>query len=1027
MAPDPKRRRSIVLPTARDISSTNRTLNTVLGGKQKSWMQTEQTTSDNIADDHPPARKSLPAINTVDVPPPCKAADATNTSGQQPIQTATSSKSTHAQQVFGTTPARPAPRPASSSMQTTMSRTLSPIATTTYVESPTLEQDDVGTFSIIGQGLLPSPAPSEDHAINSSLNAIVVEDDLIHQGSTAVNDSGRNANKQTGPLNKYGHDRGPTTSRTVTSLKTTHRASAKPCGPGTVVSLQPKRASNLFEPTACVSQLLHFEVCCKARPQGLSKLASARLKLLSDAVRSHDLFFMLLNQITALRTIVPQCLPVILSSLPSSSYEALDYLFCSNTRSDPTLLNFLSNFPASLPAVAASLGQASFNKECANIASFLNDLPQRWTSLMDFCSAQASLPAVHELVIFLEIRSSTLQLLAFRAIRRELWQGDINSPASLRAEEIFLNDRTSYNRGLRRDARDLTQLHCEYRVLLQLHKHAAEYQRQILTNAANLNRVALTSTTTDPLQPARVFPNGSNLYQYNPMVDSALFAAPHAAYQGRDPPVSRLVQDLVGAQTVQQLQNQQYAQWHNNGAPQTNNHHPQPLLPAHPLQTASINPGAFDARPSMSGARFGLPNGPQNLPRQYGSFAASQILPSQVTETSGRLIFPRAGESPRPQPTHPNPYQSGMHQGRLRSPIPISDTHEAISEPSTQLSRHVVGFAIRPTALEQTQVLQSLVFYVSASDYQNIPKELSSDLGEPARRPLVATSRTYRLRCSAIPSPPAVLDEKTWPVTDNVWPSMLYFKFNDVMLDVRRKLHHGKHLPVDLTPHMKQGSNIVEISINRSSRDVKPLNFAIAVEIVGCTPRQSIIDDCLAHSTISASEVLASIKQALRLTDGPEDDDVAVVDSNITINVFDPISACRMFDIPVRSSNCLHRDAFDLHTFLTTRKSQEPGWPTNVDEWKCPICGGDARPQTLVVDGFLAQVREELAQCGKLDTRQIVVEKDGTWKAKVEKRARSPDNVLGYDIDLGRNSGTAREVGPDPKRSIIILDDSDEG
>ncbi|KAK5008537.1 hypothetical protein LTR28_003844 [Elasticomyces elasticus] len=322
---------------------------------------------------------------------------------------------------------------------------------------------------------------------------------------------------------------------------------------------------------------------------------------------------------------------------------------------------------------------------------------------------------------------------------------------------------------------------------------------------------------------------------------------------------------------------------------------------------------------------------------------------------------------------------------------------------------------------------RSLVFYVSASDYQNIPKELPSDLGEPARRPLVATSRTYRLRCSAIPPPPAVLDEKTWPITDNVWPSMLYFKFNDVMLDVRRKLHHGKHLPVDLTPHMKQGSNIVEISINRSSRDVKPLNFAIAVEIVGCTPRQSIIDDCLAHRTISASEVLASIKQALRLTDGPEDDDVAVVDSNITINVFDPISACRMFDIPVRSSNCLHRDAFDLQTFLTTRKSQEPGWPTNVDEWKCPICGADARPQTLVVDGFLTQVRKELAECGRLDTRQIVVEKDGTWKAKVEKRARSPDNVLGYDLDLGRNSSTAREVRPDPKRSIIILDDSDEG
>jgi hypothetical protein len=42
------------------------------------------------------------------------------------------------------------------------------------------------------------------------------------------------------------------------------------------------------------------------------------------------------------------------------------------------------------------------------------------------------------------------------------------------------------------------------------------------------------------------------------------------------------------------------------------------------------------------------------------------------------------------------------------------------------------------------------------------------------------------------------------------------------------------------------------------------------------------------------------------------------------------------------------------------------------------------RPQTLVEDGFLTQVREDLAVKGLLDTRAIVVEADGSWKPRVE-------------------------------------------
>jgi hypothetical protein len=42
------------------------------------------------------------------------------------------------------------------------------------------------------------------------------------------------------------------------------------------------------------------------------------------------------------------------------------------------------------------------------------------------------------------------------------------------------------------------------------------------------------------------------------------------------------------------------------------------------------------------------------------------------------------------------------------------------------------------------------------------------------------------------------------------------------------------------------------------------------------------------------------------------------------------------------------------------------------------------RPQTLVRDGFLIQVKEELAQKGLLDTRVIVIEENGSWKPRVD-------------------------------------------
>ena len=75
--------------------------------------------------------------------------------------------------------------------------------------------------------------------------------------------------------------------------------------------------------------------------------------------------------------------------------------------------------------------------------------------------------------------------------------------------------------------------------------------------------------------------------------------------------------------------------------------------------------------------------------------------------------------------------------------------------------------------------------------------------------------------------------------------------------------------------------------------------------------------------------------------------------------------------------------------------------PTQVDEWRCPLCSGAARPYNLVVDGFLVQVRERLAREGRLGVKSVVVNPDGSWTPAAEDydsgRGLTPRGVIEID------------------------------
>ncbi|KAA8564964.1 hypothetical protein EYC84_010733 [Monilinia fructicola] len=271
----------------------------------------------------------------------------------------------------------------------------------------------------------------------------------------------------------------------------------------------------------------------------------------------------------------------------------------------------------------------------------------------------------------------------------------------------------------------------------------------------------------------------------------------------------------------------------------------------------------------------------------------------------------------------------------------------------------------------------------------------------------------------------------SWVVSDTVWPDMVFMAINSDdhcqnVLEVRRKLHHGKDLPIDLTTYVWAGKNEITVSMPKMTTEIKKKEYFIAVEEIEILQHHEIIDLCKEQS-IPAAKVLEEIKKKLA---GPtEDDDLIIVASDLSIDLTDPFTA-RIFEIPVRGKDCLHRECFDLETFLSTRGSKQnrTGQPSLVDVWKCPLCSLDARPYNLRCDQFLVSVREELQKQNNLDVKAILVAADGTWRPKPDsqsshKRKSTTGEDDGDSIDGGRPSKKSTGGSKAVVVEIIDLDD----
>jgi hypothetical protein len=714
---------------------------------------------------------------------------------------------------------------------------------------------------------------------------------------------------------------------------------------------------------------------------------------------------------------------------------------------------FVSTFPKPLDELKVCLTHQSFMLAIRHIGSCLHQTISNLDRVLLQSRRAETLPTVHDLIASLGIRSLLLQRATFRFLLRSTWGSDSGPMAELAMREFTIEQQQfSVEGGQSPEVRIHRQVF--NRNIFHQHMRATHFPRTLSNSTITPVNVAAISTTAAE-QPA--FVSTLSTFRDADMTQSQL-PSPHpgqnhiqpshqaqalrqtgAQLQTTDMETQMRMQREMQMRALAQAQAQAHAQAQARSSPSAFfQSQPQGALP--PASVYFQNP----RKTFPSQFQQGVTSLPHQFARQNNTAAhdAAQVqammiyqqqmlpqhqhpyLPSNSPSTPPlmnklsrpqqarsipppRLFFP--GPNPSvPQPANPDPRRSALHQAHLRSPVLVPKMPDA-SAPvaSSDHYRRVVGFALPPYRLAAKPV-QEVPFQLSSQAIGRLLKVKGGANGDPPLGEVDISSIMLRLRCcEATPSQP-LPTENRWVLLDGSWPVQAYFAVNQTPLEPRRKLHHGKSLPINITHCVSADMNKLVVRINRSKYDKSPFNYAVAIEVVGFATRQSIKEACMKR-LVPYEQILESIKKSLI-----SDDDDIIMQSNFALQLYEPFSNAKIFDIPVRSQDCLHRQAFDLDVFLDTRLEQQSQPPkprmSKVDAWRCPICKADSRPQRLVVDGFLMVVREGLAAKNMLKTRAINVESDGSWTP----------------IHEADDEETDDEATSAPKKNIQIIEIDDD-
>jgi hypothetical protein len=979
----PKRRRTDEKPSAQQIADTNATLHALANQGQNRWQQMQNSWNPMFQQER-----------------------AASTSGNSDARTSRDTALGSINNAHSTT--AQAGRPSSLNLKTTAGPSSIARQDLLNHESPDAVQVPTPmTATAILQsrrpsittpnGNLPSPAPSEDHTNSPASVTVVPEDPEMGLHSHSQPKRPRRKPRKFSPTTCHltgaalvrSHYAGQPAVPNILSQPSSIRDAAltapsnsrrKSVANSNNTALSPQSMilppkGGLFGVDRMRQRLSTF---FKPQDHTINSIDIGRRTLVQEAIETGDFLYLALSQVFCLYT-VRRMVPKPLERVHPSSWRILEQLICSNSAMTPGVVKWFAEFPAPVHIILAnSTGESQFYmNQLTMIENFLQELPRTWPLIVEVSKRRLAPPLTQEMVEELYLISPVIQTTVFRAITRLVWGNDEN-PGLRLLESLHKIDQQTYISQQWRRSKDEMQV--AYGVYTQVfHAWRDQRVRHGGIGPDSFARPLACDYFKQP-PPSMHFPgNGMN---------------DHGQHSWR------------AAQQLQTMEMNYRILSQRQAAPASQTNPPTQLqIP----QYQSNPPFQPHPAPAFQYKTYGLtplqPTPPQ------------QILPPNVVPPHLSRLLPSENAAPRPLPVQPDTVRVSLHQAHLRSPMPGKVRPDTADQP---LYRHVAGYALVPIELDSKLCAQTVTLSIPEADFDNIPRTAPGLSGEPGARILHEGSILYRLRCSKVPPLKGFDTEAAWVAAENVWPETLTFQLNDQYLEPRRKLHHGRCLPIDLSPLMHASANILNIYTVPSARDKNA--YVVAIERVAVCSHATIVS---AVTPISATDSLETIKSSLASTPD-EDDDIAMTSSVLTIPLFDPYRADRICVVPVRGTACLHRECFDLETFLSQCKREQPGFPCVPDCWRCPICKGDVRPQTLVKDGFLEQVRNELEQKGILETRAIIVEADGTWKPRAEDKPlglRSASLERGEVVAAGAEhpKGTARK-GKQTVVEIIELD-----
>ena len=801
----------------------------------------------------------------------------------------------------------------------------------------------------------------------------------------------------------------------------------------------------------------------------------ARITLIRQAAFKEDYFYLILHQCICLGALG---FDSISSDMPNATeaFSIVDSMLAASSNLRPDLLLFFAKFPVRLSEVQTRWPHM-YACEIDQISKFLVALRLKFHQFEQICKNARLPPMAHHISDVFGVSSPIFQQLLFTAILRNIWKG--NDPYFERkTTDIFLHFQTQYL--ITKQAKYLGKTHhfntakAEWSFKEQFSN--LWYRSGMASGFSAASRSLPQNLNPDQFQPANALSRKVTLSLLNPInsvasresfpahrleSSSEIGVASNSHHnlqsfqhqrnstglKDTQKPHDSVIPNL-GHSTTYNLQN-------NN---QLNNYRDSAILLPGQKTHAMFNSNFSQAhntamnlqRPSVQG---------RVVPSQTATCAAITSRPS-----SSKLI-PRAGHL-RPQRARTCPEITALHQAHLMSPAQAMGSTNTAS--SQKLYQQVVRHCMLPSKLETSRPTNTWSFTITSKENLSATKTHSSSSRTSEKDLQRCLAPKYRLRCSSksLSVKESPTEEQSWIVSNNCWPAFLYVKINTHLLEFQRKLDHGKDIPVDISDFVHQGTNTVIAYFNIKRDATMKMDYYLFVEEIQTSSFASIRKSILAQR-INSESFLFEVKRSREnnhsdnkygedndentskrdIEDG--DGDLVVLESSSTaISIFDPILPSRVFDIPVRGKYCLHRECFDLDTFLQSRpftgrrcycrnhhdlgRDHENEVETmkntsncpscrlgddntsncaegmivaisSIDSWRCPLCRRDARPKCLAVNEYLLDVRAQLARDDMLDTRTIQIDANGKWEAlkrddSVNKRKIGDITIIDADV-----------------------------